>query len=172
MGITLSIFFGGNSCWGLLSAGIRLLITRNPVVAWVQIRVGLPARWSSLHLSFEVSAEPLWIALRSGWLSVHMGAGWPRCCRAIVADDELGIQVSDEWQIGGGVILGARRCQVVVVYTPIAWISPMAGKRGVNRNPAGQFGSRLPAWSFKAVGKGAYTIYLLERARSSLYIFS
>ncbi len=24
----------------------------------------------------------------------------PRCCRAIGVDDELGIQVSDEWQVG------------------------------------------------------------------------
>ncbi len=35
-------------------------------------------------------------------------------------DDEWGIQMSDERQIGGGVILGAWRCQVVGVYTPVA----------------------------------------------------
>ncbi len=35
-------------------------------------------------------------------------------------DDEWDIQMSDEWQIGGGVTLVAWRCQGVGVYTPVA----------------------------------------------------
>ncbi len=88
-----------------------------------------------------MSAEPLWIAKISGWLSVHMIFGpchsgtmrmaalclsydevitaprcssvrmlvvlvrSPRCFRAIGVDDESGIQVFDECQVRGGVIL-------------------------------------------------------------------
>ncbi len=44
----------------------------------------------------------------------------PRCFRAIGVDDESGTQVSDECQVGDGVILGAWRCQGVSVYTPVA----------------------------------------------------
>ncbi len=34
----------------------------------------MKARLSSLRLRFEVSAEPLWIALRSDWLSLYLAA--------------------------------------------------------------------------------------------------
>ncbi len=32
----------------------------------------MPARFSSMWLRSEVSVEPLWIALRNDWQSVHM----------------------------------------------------------------------------------------------------
>ncbi len=41
---------------------------------WIQIRVVFPARFLSMRLRSVVSAEPLWIALRSDWLSVQMVA--------------------------------------------------------------------------------------------------
>ncbi len=40
----------------------------------VQSKVVLPAHLLSIRLWSTVSAEPLWIALRSDWLSVHMAA--------------------------------------------------------------------------------------------------
>ncbi len=79
-----------------------------------------------------MSAEPLWIALRSDWLSVHTAAAScvdkshssamrmaafsssyvevkaaPCYCQAICVDKESGIQVSGECQLGGNVIFGA-----------------------------------------------------------------
>ncbi len=48
-----------------------------PAIPWlsgIQSRVVLPAHLLSMRLRSEVSAEPLWIALRSDWLSVQMAA--------------------------------------------------------------------------------------------------
>ncbi len=48
-----------------------------PTMPWwprIQSRVVYPARLFSMLLRSEVSAEPLWTALRSDWLSVQMAA--------------------------------------------------------------------------------------------------
>ncbi len=45
---------------------------------------------------------------------------YPCCCRVIGVDDESGIQVSGDSQVDGGVILGARSCAVVGVYSSVA----------------------------------------------------
>ncbi len=66
-----------DNCCRLLSTGILLLIASNPVVAWIQSSLVFPARLFSMCLRSVVSAEPLWIALRSDWLSMQMAA--PAC---------------------------------------------------------------------------------------------
>ncbi len=46
-----------------------------PAIPWwpgIQVRVVFPARLFSMRPRSIVSAEPLWIALRSDWLSVQM----------------------------------------------------------------------------------------------------
>ncbi len=48
-----------------------------PAIPWwpgIQSSVVFPARLLSMRLKSVVSAEPLWIALRSDWLSVQMAA--------------------------------------------------------------------------------------------------
>ncbi len=50
------------------------LIPATPWWLGIQNRVVLPARLLSMRLRSAVSAEPLWIALRSDWLSVQVAA--------------------------------------------------------------------------------------------------
>ncbi len=48
-----------------------------PAIPWwsgTQSRVVLPVRLLSMRLKPSVSTEPLWIAFKSDWLSVHMAA--------------------------------------------------------------------------------------------------
>ncbi len=52
----------------------------------------------------------------------------------LLTDYDSVIQMSGEWQIGGGVILGASKCQVVSAYTPVAWFFPKKGKWGVSKS--------------------------------------
>ncbi len=50
-----------------LYAGIHHLIPPG-----IHSSVALPAHLSTMRLRSEVSAEPLWVALRSGWMLVRM----------------------------------------------------------------------------------------------------
>ncbi len=67
----------------------------------------------------------------------------PRCCRAIGVDDELGIQVSDEWQIGvvsswepGGAMLSACTLQMLEVSQ---WQEKKASMGALWANSAGKW---------------------------------